>query len=223
MNRPLIISPSIMCCKFWEIKEYIRVFEECGIKLIHFDVMDGHFVDNIMLGTSFYKQLKEMTNIPLDIHFMCEEPERFLDYFHPAEGDWVSFHPETCSQPYRMLQRLRERGVKAGLALLPGIQAALLEEYKSVLEYVLVMTVNPGFAGQPMVPDAPEKIARVRQILDNSGMAADVFADGNTTPDNAKKMRAAGANGFVVGTSSLLSSLEGFPEKYRDYVKVLIQ
>jgi len=222
MERSVIISPSIMCCKFWEIKDFIRAFEECGINMIHFDVMDGHYVNNIMLGTSFYQQLKELTGIPVDIHLMCEEPERYLDYFNPAEGDWVSFHPEACRHPYRMLQKLRERGNKAGLALVPGAQVPLLEEYKSVLEFVLIMTVNPGFAGQLMVPDALRKIARVKHILDNCEIDADIFVDGNTTAENAKKMRDAGANGFVVGTSSLIKSLEMFSEQYSDYVKALI-
>mgnify|MGYP000975480821 FL=1 len=120
MNKKIIISPSIMCVKPWEIRDYIASFEEKNIDLIHFDVMDGHFVPNIMLGTNIYSAIKEITDIPVDIHLMCEEPEQYIEYFNVCKGDWVSFHPEATRQPYRFLQKIRERGCKAGIAPIPG-------------------------------------------------------------------------------------------------------
>ncbi len=221
MQKKIMISPSIMCCKFWEMQRYVRIFEECRIDTIHFDVMDGHYVNNTMLGTALYKQLKEFTNIPIDLHFMCEDPDRFIDYFMPEPGDWVSFHPETCRQPYRLLQNLRERGLRAGLALNPGSPLSYLEEHKTLIDFVMIMTVNPGFAGQTMVPDALTKIARIKKVLEDNKVNADLAVDGNTTFENAKKMRDAGANVFVVGSSSLLRDVDGFQSKFYEYTAYL--
>lgn len=221
MQKAIKISPSIMCCKLWEVEPHIRLFEEAGLDSIHFDVMDGHYVRNIMLGTNYYSSIKELTKLPVDLHLMCLEPERFIEYFKPQEGDRVCFHPETTSHPYRLLQELRAKGVKAGLALNPGTPVELLREYKGVLDYVLVMTVNPGFAAQTLVPDGIEKIRRVAVLLQECGMeAADIFVDGNTTYENTVKMVAAGANGLVAGTASLMKGLEGFMERYREYLSL---
>ena len=219
MNRTIKISPSIMCCKLWEMKDYVHAFEEAGVDSIHFDVMDGHYVENVMLGTTCYRDLKELTNIPIDIHLMCMEPEKYLDYFNPSEGDRVSFHFESCKQPYKLLQRIRDRGLKAGLALNPGTPIEVLEEVKSVLDFVLVMAVNPGFGGQKMVPDHFEKLKRIRTLVDSYNMNIDIFVDGNTTVENAKKMYASGANGFIAGTSSLLKGIDYFKEQYPVYIK----
>lgn len=223
MNRQVKISPSVMCCKLWEVREFVRAFEEMGVDSIHFDVMDGHYVQNIMLGTSFYKDIKALTGIPVDIHLMCLEPERYLDYFSPAEGDGVSFHLEACNQPYKLLQRIRERGLKAGLAFNPGTPIEMLAEVRRVLDYVLVMAVNPGFGGQQMVPDHFDKLERVASLLNRCGMDIDVFVDGNTTMENATKMYAAGANGFIVGTSSLLKDPDYFREQYSAYIANILE
>lgn len=222
MKKPIKISPSIMCCKLWDVVPYVRAFEEARLDSIHFDVMDGHYVKNIMLGTVFYRNIKEITNIPVDIHLMCTEPERFLDYFMPAPGDRVCFHPETSAHPYRLLQEIQARGLKAGVVLNPGTPVSLLGEYKSVLDYVLLMTVNPGFAGQMMVPDAMDKIRRIIARLRACGMTrVELFVDGNTTFENAPKMAAAGANGLVVGTSSLIKGIDGFCERYQEYTTLI--
>jgi ribulose-phosphate 3-epimerase len=219
MNKTIKISPSIMCCKLWEVREFIRAFEEMGIDSIHFDVMDGHYVQNIMLGTPFYRNLKELTNIPIDIHLMCLEPERYLDYFNVSEGDRVSFHFETCKQPYKLLQQIRDRGLKAGLVFNPGTPIEILTEVKSVLDFVIVMAVNPGFQGQTMVPDHFDKLERIAALLKRCHIDADIFVDGNTTPENSQKMYAAGANGFIVGTSSLLRDVSYFRDQYQSYIE----
>jgi ribulose-phosphate 3-epimerase len=219
MNKSIKISPSIMCCKLWEVREFIRAFEETGVDSIHFDVMDGHYVQNIMLGTPFYRNLKELTNIPIDIHLMCLEPERYLDYFNVAEGDRVSFHFETCKQPYKLLQQIRDRGLKAGLVFNPGTPIEILAEVKSVLDFVIVMAVNPGFQGQTMVPDHFDKLERIAALLKRCDIDADIFVDGNTTPEKSQKMYAAGANGFIVGTSSLLKDVKYFRDQYQNYIK----
>jgi len=212
------ISPSIMCCKMHEINEYLKVFEQAKLDSIHFDVMDGHFVNNVMLGTNFYEDLKSSTQLPIDIHLMTYEPERFVDYFKPCRGDRVCFHPETTKQSYKLLQTIKELECSAGVVLNPETPLCYLEEVNGVIDYVLIMTVNPGFAGQTMVPNALSKITRVHQKLHEIGSTADIYVDGNTTPYNAREMFKHGATGIVVGTSSILKSVDSFGEEYMRYI-----
>lgn len=214
------ISPSIMCCKVEEFKPYIDKFEEVNLANIHFDVMDGHYVKNAMLGTTDYRDVKRLSHLPVDVHLMCFGPEEFIEMYDIQAGDWISFHPETTDQPYRLLQSIRERGCKAGLVLNPGTPLTYLEECIDLVDYVTLMTVNPGFAGQKMVPTALNKISRTRKLLDEyNKQDVDLVVDGNTVLENAKKMAQAGANVFVVGTSSLLSDLANFSENYYKYKK----
>jgi ribulose-phosphate 3-epimerase len=149
---------------------------------------------------------------------MCLEPDRYLDYFSPSKGDRVSFHFESCNHPYKLLQRIREYGLKAGLALNPGTPVDVLAEMRSLLDFVLVMAVNPGFGGQQIVPDHLQKLRRTAELMKQYEIDADIFVDGNTTLENAKKMYAAGANGFIVGTSSLLKGVDYFREHYSSYI-----
>ena len=120
MNQKVIILPSVMCCTPAEMEPYVRGFEEGGVDAIHFDVMDGHYVPNIMMGVRDYQFLKSITDMPVDIHLMCTEPEMFLEYLKPQPKDWVSFHPEVARNPYRFLMSIRERGCRAGIVLSPG-------------------------------------------------------------------------------------------------------
>ena len=222
MNRKIIISPSIMCCTPAEMEPFLRRFEECGIDTIHFDIMDGHYVPNVMLGVRDYQFIKRTTNLPVDVHMMCTEPEMFLEYFKPQPGDWVSFHPETARNPYRLLQAIRDRGCKAGIALSPAVPVAYVEEMASVLDFVLVMAVNPGFAGQKMVPDHLDKLRRIHEAVVRTGRDIDIIIDGNTIVENARAMIAAGATGLVVGTSSLLKGgPDRFAENYRTYTAAI--
>ena len=222
MEPNIPILPSVMCCKPWDLEAYVRAFEKVGIAGIHFDVMDGHYVPNIMLGVSDFDAIRALTDLPLDVHLMCMEPERYLPYFKFRKGDWVSFHPEVCRQPYRLLQSIQSEQLRAGLALSPGIPVSYVQECLSVLDFVLVMAVNPGFAGQKMVPDHLEKLSSLSEITKKAGHPIDIIIDGNTTPENAKAMYRAGATGFVTGTSSMLSKgPEGFESMYTDYLSAL--
>lgn len=199
------ILPSVMCCSMGATEGYVRAFEESGqVEAIHFDVMDGHYVPNVMLGVRDYQDLKKMTNLPIDIHLMTTKPEKFVDIFNPQAGDWVSFHPETAENPYRLLQAIKARGCRAGIALSPGVPVAYITELRSVIDFVLVMAVNPGFAGQKMVPDHLDKLARIKEEVSKCPQSVDIIIDGNTILENSRKMRAAGATGLVVGTSTLL-------------------
>lgn len=222
MNQKVIILPSVMCCTPAEMEPYVRSFEESKVDAIHFDVMDGHYVPNIMMGVRDYQFLKSITEMPVDIHLMCTEPEMFLEYLKPQPKDWVSFHPEVARNPYRFLMSIRERGCRAGIVLSPGEPVSWVEEMAGVLDFVLVMAVNPGFAGQKMVPDHLDKLKRIREIIDRSGKNIDLIVDGNTTTENATRMLAAGANGLVVGTSSTMKDgPDGFVKNCEAYRKAL--
>ena len=214
-----------MCIRSWELREHIEAFEEAQVASIHFDVMDGHFVDNIMLGASYYNDIKSLTKLPVDIHLMCHEPERYLNYFNPQENDWVSFHASArCDHPYRLLQRVLDCGAKAGIVLDPGTPINYIEEMVDLLDFVLVMAVNPGFSGQKIVPNNFSKLGRVHRMLERLGFCADIVVDGNTTAENARMMYKAGANGFVVGTTSKLlgGGAAQFKNNYLEYINTIL-
>lgn len=215
------ISPSIMCCKIEEYKPYIDLFEKVGLDSIHFDVMDGNYVKNVMLGTTIYKDVRRLSTLPIDVHFMAFNPEEYIDFYAIQPGDRISFHPETTQQPYKLLQTIKDKGCMAGLVINPGTPLTYLEECIDLLDYVTLMTVNPGFAGQTMVPSAPEKIKRTRALLDKYNKKIDIVVDGNTTLENSLIMKEAGANVFVVGTSSIIKGLDVFEDMYHAYYNEL--
>ena len=198
------ISPSVMCCDFINLKSQLDIFEENKIDLLHIDVMDGSFVPNYALGTDFVRQLKKTTKIPLDIHLMVENPEKCIDWFPIGEGDYVSVHWETTKHLQRVLQAIRAKGAKPLLALNPATPVELTCDVLDDVDGLLIMSVNPGFAGQKLVPHAIEKIARARAFLNANGKEnLEIEVDGNVSLVNAERMLAAGANIFVVGTSGI--------------------
>ncbi len=198
------ISPSVMCVDFFRLSEYINEFEKEGIDMLHIDIMDGRFVPNYTLGTDFVRIIKEKTDIPLDIHLMVEEPENKLDWFPFGEGDSVSVHSESTRHLHKAICAIRERGAKAFAAVNPATPVFMLGDAAPDISGVLVMTVDPGFAGQKMTEGALIKIAKTRKWLDESGFSdKEIEVDGNVSFENARKMSLAGANIFVAGTSSL--------------------
>lgn len=222
MGLSRFISPSIMVPKIYEYKEYMKQFDKYNLSVIHFDVMDGHFVPNIMLGTSVFNDLKQMTQIPIDIHLMVNEPEKYISMFDTRKDDWIGFHPETTNQSYRLLQTIKDMGCRAGLVISPGTPISYLEECVDQLDYVTLMTVNPGFAGQTLVPNSFDKLKRIRQLLDSYNPDIDLLVDGNTTLEKSKKMSESGANGFVVGSASkILKDPSTFGKYYDDFMHVL--
>lgn len=206
MNK-VMLAPSVMCVSEWRgSEEVIRKLEEGGVELLHADVMDGEFVSNLMLGTESIRHLRKASPIPLDIHLMIERPEDKLAWFDIQPGEFVSVHVESTKHLQRALARIREYGAHPMVALNPATPLCMIEDVLDDVDGVLLMTVNPGFAGQKLVPQTLDKISRLRKLLDSIGRP-DVLieVDGNVSFENGVKMRVAGADIFVGGTSSIFS------------------
>ncbi|THF82250.1 ribulose-phosphate 3-epimerase [Cohnella fermenti] len=198
------ISPSMMCVDFRRLEESVRAMEQAGVEYLHFDIMDGHFVPNFTLGPDFISCVREMTNIPFDYHLMVERPELLLSVFDIRKGDIVTVHQEASIHLQRTLQQIRDMGARPSVALNPATPVYALDEVMDDLELVLIMTVNPGFAGQKLVPSTIRKIAGLKERLRAGGHShVEIEVDGNVSWDNAAKMRHAGADIFVAGTSSV--------------------
>jgi ribulose-phosphate 3-epimerase len=194
----------MMCADLFQLVQTIKLFEKQHIPYLHIDVMDGSFVPNLMLGTEFVRQLRRFTSIPLDIHLMIDDPGEKLEWFEPQKGDYISIHAETTRHLQRVLAKIRALGAKPMAAINPASPLAAIEEVLCDVDAVLIMTVNPGYAGQKLVPQTLEKIQRLREMLDKRGLKeVEIEVDGNVTLENARKMRTAGANIFVAGTSLL--------------------
>lgn len=218
-----LISPSMMCADIENLSAQLSVFEENKVEYLHLDIMDGLFVPNFTLGTDYCKTLKRITSIPADYHLMIERPEDKLDWFSITRGDIVSVHWESTPHINKALSKIRQCGARAFAAINPGTPVCVLEDMLDDVDGVLVMTVNPGFAGQKMIPSTLKKITKIRRMLDERGMTDKMIeVDGNVSFENAKLMREAGADIFVAGTSGVfspsLSLTEGI-KKFREAIR----
>lgn len=198
------ISASMMCVDLIELKDTVRIFEEEGIEYLHIDVMDGNFVPNFGLGVDFIRGLRKLTSIPLDIHLMVKEPEYKFQWLGIEPTDSVSFHYESTFQVQRALDYLEPFGCKRFLAINPATPVNVLEEVLDYIDGINLLMVNPGFAGQKIVPSTIRKAQKVVDLLKREGRYDIIVeVDGNITPDNGKKLRQIGASRFVAGTSAI--------------------
>ncbi|HWB15554.1 MAG TPA: ribulose-phosphate 3-epimerase [Vicinamibacterales bacterium] len=195
------LAPSILASDFGHLADAVHQVEVGGADLIHVDVMDGHFVPNLTLGPAVTAAVKRATSLPLDVHLMIEDPDRYLDAFVEAGAAMISVHVEVLPHLHRTLTRIRELGVKAGAAINPSTPVAAIGEVVDRLDHVLVMSVNPGFSGQTFIPHTLDKIREVRALLDAGGSRAAIEVDGGIEIDNAASIVAAGASILVAGSS----------------------
>ena len=195
------IAPSALSADLGRLREQLAQIEEGGAEWVHVDVMDGCFVPNLTFGAPLIRALKKLTNLPLDVHLMVVQPEKYIDEFADAGSAVFTFHPEATTHVQRQLVRIRERGMHAGLALNPGSPLSLVEEVVEDLDLLLVMSVNPGFGGQRYIPSTTPKIRRVRSLLDSRQSGAILEVDGGITVETIRLAWEAGACTFVAGTS----------------------
>ncbi|NQT06040.1 MAG: ribulose-phosphate 3-epimerase [Candidatus Omnitrophica bacterium] len=195
MNK-ISIAPSILSADFGILKEEIRAVETAGADLIHVDVMDGHFVPSITIGPLVVKGARKATKLPLDVHLMISEPEKYIDDFAKAGSDIITFHIESCNDPKAIIAKIKSFGLKAGASIKPRTDIKALDGILGDLDMVLVMTVEPGFAGQSFIKEALPKIRNLRKIYKK-----DIEVDGGINKDTSKLAIEAGANILVAGTS----------------------
>ena len=201
------LSLSMMCADIARLEYTLSEFERSGVEFLHIDIMDGLFVPNITLGTDYVKRLRQMTDIPLDIHLMTADPENKLDWFDIQTGEIVSIHLESTENPKRALKLVKEKGARAFAALNPETPIGALDGFYSSIDGVLIMSVNPGFAGQKIIPSSFQKVSDLRAALDARGLyETSIEVDGNISFENAELMRRSGADIFVGGTSSVFKA-----------------
>jgi ribulose-phosphate 3-epimerase len=193
------IAPSILNADFARLADEIETLVAGGADMIHLDVMDGRFVPNITFGVQTIDTVRKLTTLPLDVHMMVEEPERYFESFAGAGANGMTIHVEAAPHLQRQLTRIRELGCTAGAAVNPGTSLATVREVLADLDLLLVMTVNPGFGGQEFIPGSPDKVARARHMLDEGKSRAALEVDGGITRDTIASVWRAGADTFVAG------------------------
>jgi ribulose-phosphate 3-epimerase len=206
--QPLRIAPSILSADFGRLAAEIAQVERAGADWIHVDVMDGRFVPNITIGPLVVKAVRRATPLPVDCHLMIVEPERYLEDFAQAGADRISVQVEATAHLERTVQAIRALGKKAGVVLNPATPEDALRYVLYACDFVLVMSVNPGFGGQKFIPEVLPKVRRIREMIDASGRAIDLQIDGGITRDTARAAREAGADVFVAG-SAIFSATAG--------------
>ena len=212
------ISASLMCSDLVDLKETIRIFEEEGIERLHIDMMDGTFVPNFGLGVDYVRGLRKLTKIPLDLHLMIKDPEYKFSWIGILPTDIVSIHYESTFQVQRALDYLQPFGCKRFLAINPATPVSALEEVLDYIDGINLLMVNPGFAGQKIVPSTLRKAKKVVDLLKREGREDIIIeVDGNITPENGKILREIGASMFVAGTSAIF---KGDLNKYSDNIKL---
>jgi len=197
----MILAPSILSADFGRLAEQVALAERGGAGVVHVDVMDGHFVPNITLGPPIVKALRKVTTLPLDCHLMIENADRYLDAFVDAGASWISVHVEALPHLQRAVAHLKSRGVTVGVALNPSTSLTSLEEILPELDYVLVMSVNPGFSGQSFLPGSLSKLERLRADIQRRGLATRIEVDGGIDEHNVRAVIAAGAEVVVAGNA----------------------
>jgi len=197
----ILIAPSILSADFLKLGEQIRMINNSRADLFHLDIMDGRFVPNITFGFNIIKQIKSIAEKPLDVHLMIEDPDRYLQDFKNAGADYLSVHYETCPHLHRTVDYIKNLGMKAGLVINPHNPVELLSDIVNVADYILIMSVNPGFGGQKFIEQTINRIGKLKNILSENNSTAMIEVDGGVDLSNARQLADAGANILVAGNS----------------------
>jgi len=195
------VAPSLLSCDLGHVGDEVRSVEAAGADLLHFDVMDGHFVPNLTFGPGLCAAVRHITKLPLDVHLMVTNADELVEPFVQAGANRIAVHVEAVRHLHRSLTHIRSLGAQPGVALNPGTPASALEEIWPFVDFVLVMTVDPGFGGQHLIPEMLEKIARLRAARDRCGAAVELAVDGGVETRNAKQLRDLGVDILVAGTA----------------------
>ncbi|MEA5016826.1 MAG: ribulose-phosphate 3-epimerase [Candidatus Limiplasma sp.] len=212
MNK---ISPSVMCIDMLDFRNQLKALDEAGVDLYHIDIMDGHYVPNFALSTYTMQDIARASQTPMDVHLMVTNPDEYIEVFAKAGAAIITPHLETLVHPIRTLKLIRSLGKKAGVAINPATDIAPLAYMTDFLDMVCVMTVDPGFAGQTLIPSTIGKITAIRKLFEDAGKEIDIMVDGQVKEETAPQLVAAGANVLVLGSSGLFKFK---PEEYRKAV-----
>jgi len=196
-----VLSPSLLSADFGNLAEQVRAVERGGAGAIHLDVMDGHFVPNLTIGPPVVKAVDRISSLPLDVHLMIEEPDRYLEAFRESGADWISVHVEAVHHLHRTVVRIRQLGASPGVVLNPATPLTELEEIVEDVDFVLLMSVNPGFGGQAFIPSALSKVAALKKIITRRGLGTRIEVDGGVDAGNAGDLVRAGADILVAGNA----------------------
>ena len=196
-----IIAPSILSADFSRLGEEVAAIERGGADWVHVDVMDGHFVPNITIGPPVVASIRKITKLPLDVHLMIQDPDKYIEKFAKAGADIITVHVETSPHLHRSVQFIKDQGCKAGVSLNPATSLATLDHILSEVDMVLLMTVNPGFGGQEFIPSVLPKIKRLREQISEKGISVDIEVDGGVNLNTISKVAQAGGNIFVAGNA----------------------
>ncbi len=196
-----LLAPSILSADFAHLAEQIKLVESNGADIIHLDVMDGHFVPNITFGPKMVGDVRKITKLPLDVHLMISEPEKYIVQFAKAGADWISVHYEASRHLNRLVNQIKDNGCKAGVVINPATTVDLLDDILPFADYVLIMSVNPGFGGQKFIKTAMDKSKKLTEKIEKHKLNVYIEMDGGIGLDNMKSVKDAGVNVFVCGNS----------------------